>query len=161
MAKPRPDLGPDVVESEQDGSLWTLTDRDPVPFYPNAAEQARDWKIGMDMNGDGVFTISDVWELLYSLFYYPGDYVVQTLIGTELGKFLEISAASYGGIVSFVLSLIVWGPVFIFAFLMLIVVGGVFEEYRSKTREEKGLWHSEILELILIGGAVYLLIFYF
>ena len=74
------------------------------------------------MNGDGIFTISDVWEILYLLFFYPGDFVVYRLIGTEFGTFFEFSLADYGGFFSGVISFIVWGCAFLCFY-------GIYEYY--------------------------------
>lgn len=71
----------------------------------------RDWMIKKDMNSDGIFTISDVGEILYFLFFYPGDLVIYLMIGTRVGIFFEFSSTDYGGFFSGIFSLFVWGVV--------------------------------------------------
>ena len=57
----------------------------------------RDWNLRWDMTGDGAFTISDVAALLTSLYHYPGDALLRSLIGTGVGDFLELTSEHYGG----------------------------------------------------------------
>ena len=74
----------------------------------------RDWELRMDMTRDGIVTISDVWEFLYSLFFYPGDWVVSKIIYSDFGIFFEFSGADYGGAFSGCISFLVW----LFAYLL-------------------------------------------
>ena len=65
----------------------------------------------MDIDGNGVFTISDVWEFLVLLFYLPGDTVVSMLIGTPFGIFFEFTYQDLGGWFSLIISACTWGVV--------------------------------------------------
>lgn len=63
------------------------------------------------MNHSGSITISDVWLWFKWLFFYPGDGVVYLLVNQlpEVAKFLEIGQDNYGGILSGIISFLVWG----------------------------------------------------
>lgn len=63
------------------------------------------------MNADGAVTISDVGLWLKWLYFWPGDTTVQLVGPTAIGRFLEISEASYGGLGSGIVSLIAWSAV--------------------------------------------------
>jgi hypothetical protein len=67
------------------------------------------------MNGDQLFTISDLIEIIRLLFFMPGDWLACQLWGTPFGRFMEISATSFGGWGSGIVSGLVW-------FAVLIVV---------------------------------------
>ena len=61
------------------------------------------FKIVFDLNGDGAFTISDVWEWVKWIYFAPGDYLIIQLLNTEVGhtevgRFFELSPAYIGGI---------------------------------------------------------------
>lgn len=73
------------------------------------------WRFQQDMNGDGVVTVSDVWLWVKWLFYYPGDWLIDILTNTALGRFLEFSAASLGGGLSAVISFLAWYAFFAIA----------------------------------------------
>ncbi|MHA1539298.1 MAG: hypothetical protein ACTSXQ_02355 [Alphaproteobacteria bacterium] len=68
----------------------------------------RNWNIVTDMNFDGIFTITDIWMLVKSLFYYPGDFILKLLIDTEFGAFLELNSNFYGGTLSGFISLFIY-----------------------------------------------------
>jgi len=68
----------------------------------------RQWAFIADMNHTGSITISDVWLWFKWLYFYPGDYIINLLIGTDMGRFLEVSYYSYGGILSGIISFIIW-----------------------------------------------------
>lgn len=63
-----------------------------------------------DMNGDGAFTIGDVWGWAGWILFLPGDGAVIALMKYAPGvaQFLELSPAFLGGWVSGALSTIVW-----------------------------------------------------
>ena len=70
----------------------------------------RQWTFVADMNYSGSITISDVgiwWKWLY---FYPGDGFIYFLVNSapDVGHFLEVSYSDYGGILSGVVSFIVW-----------------------------------------------------
>lgn len=89
------------------------------------------------MNGDGIFTISDVWEILYLLFFYPGDFVVYRLIGTEFGTFFEFSSADYGGFLSGVISFIVWGYVFFLVYALFVRLISVYLRFKTMATDHE------------------------
>lgn len=70
----------------------------------------RPWGFVADMNFDGIVTISDVWLWCKWLYFYPGDLVLRvTMDGFPgLARFLELTEGSYGGVVPYVLSLVLW-----------------------------------------------------
>ena len=76
----------------------------------------RDWHLPNDFTGDGVFTISDVSAFLKWFFTYPGDWVIQILIDTDIGRFFEFSALDYGGAFAWVWSIIA----FVMPYLIII-----------------------------------------
>jgi hypothetical protein len=82
----------------------------------------RQWTFVADMNHSGAVTISDVWLWFKWLYFYPGDGVVYFLIhqATDIGVFLEITSSSYGGILSGIISSLVWILVVVF----LVRLGG-------------------------------------
>ena len=61
-----------------------------------------------DMNADGAFTISDIWEWFKWLYFAPGDLAAIALMNTSLGNFLEISTDTLGSGSSGVISFILW-----------------------------------------------------
>ena len=87
------------------------------------------------MNGDGIFTISDViswpglaWEWVVWAFFLPGDYILFFLMTSGLrpiAVFFEISPGWYGGFFSGLLS----GIVCLFIFLAVL---GTISEMNEK-----------------------------
>ena len=71
----------------------------------------RDWTLGWDMNHDGVTTITDIALFLKSLFFYPGDLILEKLIGSGFGQFFEMTHEWYGGFLSGFTSFICWSIV--------------------------------------------------
>lgn len=71
---------------------------------------AEPWEFAVDMNGDGLFTISDFWAWVSQVFWLPGDSVVWLFIHrwTDIGTFLEFSPDDYGGFLSLVISVWAW-----------------------------------------------------
>lgn len=95
----------------------------------------RDWGLRWDMTGDGAFTISDVYLLLISLFFYPGDVVVYALLGSSVGNFFEMTAASYGGGFSFLVSILFWLVVFLIVSSSLSTWSAQIEARESGIRQ--------------------------
>ena len=77
-----------------------------------------------DMNAEGEFTITDVWLWIVQIFFIPGDAAVWVMLtyAPWLGRFLELSASSYGGLFSGIVSVAVWlfGLVMIGALVSLV-----------------------------------------
>ena len=68
------------------------------------------WSFLLDMNRDGVFTISDIWVWVSFVFFAPGDGLIYLVLNSfpDVGTFLEYSVADYGGISSGIISFVVW-----------------------------------------------------
>jgi len=67
------------------------------------------WYIGMDINQDGIFSITDLIKLVLWLFYMPGDVLIQgLLISQDTSSFFEVTGASFGKIGSTLFSLAFW-----------------------------------------------------
>lgn len=74
----------------------------------NRALEGR-WFLNQDMNCDGEFTISDVWLWFEWAFFLPGDGLLWLIMQHEhLATFLEVSAATYSGWFSGIVSAIGW-----------------------------------------------------
>ncbi len=71
----------------------------------------------LDSNGDGQFTLADVFERLWALFFLPGDLVLYVLLvyAAPLARWLELGPADYGGLVSAFLSAGAWFVMFTIA----------------------------------------------
>jgi len=91
----------------------------------------RDWILRQDMNFDGVFTISDVWLFLKSLYFYPGDYLIKIIINTDIGNFFEFSGNDYGGTFSGIISFIAW----LFIICILFGIKETIREQSGKSGE--------------------------
>ena len=89
---------------------------------------ARQWLFVSNMNGDGIFTISDVGAWIGWLFFYPGDLVIYGILSFgQLARFFEVTPAHYGGLFSFLFGLAIW-PI-----PLLVLFIGRFEEwYKQK-----------------------------
>ena len=84
---------------------------------------AAPWELfASDMNADGTITISDVVLWLEHAYFLPGDSLLWFLDSylRPVARFLELSAASYGGLFSGVVSGLGW-------LLILLVVGVVHD----------------------------------
>jgi len=68
----------------------------------------RMWSFVSDMNFDGLITISDVFLWIQWLVFYPGDWLISKMIGTEFGVFLEVSSSNYGGVFSGFVALVIF-----------------------------------------------------
>ena len=73
------------------------------------------WSLLLDMNRDGLFTISDIWSWVSYGFFAPGDGFIFLVLNSfpDVGTFLEYSVADYGGISSGIISSVVWLSIFI------------------------------------------------
>lgn len=72
----------------------------------------RQWKWKQDINGDGKVTISDVPGWVKWIFYYPGDWLIYVMLEEKgkgtMAEFLELTPASYGRMLSFLISIAAW-----------------------------------------------------
>lgn len=84
---------------------------------------------GLDTSGDGQFTLTDVWLWLAQLFFLPGDGLLWALwtYAPDLAAFLELGPASYGGLVSAIVSAAAW-------FLAFVIVGAAYARVRDFDR---------------------------
>ena len=81
----------------------TNTPENPLDRWPFAQST-------LDANSDGQFTFADVFERLWTLFFLPGDVFLYVLFAhaAPLARWLELSPADYGGLVSAFLSAGAW-----------------------------------------------------
>lgn len=78
-------------------------------------------KFARDMNGDGLFTISDVWAWGKYSFYYPGDQAAVFILSFKgFSQFFELTPALCRGWLSLFISLLFW----IIAYRLLDLVYG-------------------------------------
>ena len=78
----------------------------------------RKWGFDLDMNYDGLVSISDFWHLLEWLYFYPGDLLFYLISENlpELSRFFELSFESYSSTTSGIISLIMWPFVLVATF---------------------------------------------
>ncbi len=88
-------------------------------------KDTRQWEFVADMNFDGFVTISDIGLWVNWIFTYPGDWVVLKLTHNSIGRFLEFSAADYGGVFSFLISLLFFAMIF---FIPSMITDGISEQ---------------------------------
>ncbi len=90
------------------------------------------WKFVPDTDYSGSVTISDVWLWFKWLFFYPGDGAIYLFINglPELAQSLEIDYRSYGGVLSFVISFLVW--------VVVIVIRALSKSDKGLTSLRKG-----------------------
>ena len=87
--------------------------------------QLRQWKWNKDMNGDGRVSLKDFPSQVRWLFYYPGDLALDYVLNnTEEAavQFFELTPASLGGGLSFLLSLPFWGIAIVFSIGGLVLL---------------------------------------
>jgi DNA-binding CsgD family transcriptional regulator len=81
----------------------------------------------VDVNGDGTFTISDVFLFLGDAFFLPGDWLIWTIASyaPPVAGFLELGPSAYGGILSGFVSAFAW----LAALLLFIIVYGSIRDF--------------------------------
>lgn len=80
-----------------------------VLFAPSPLFESPRWQPLMDMNRDGLFTITDLFYWCFWLFYLPGDVVLSVLLQFDgPSRFFELYSESYGGLGSLVMSSLYW-----------------------------------------------------
>lgn len=83
------------------------------------------WFLAVDMNCDGLFTISDVNAWTHWLFFLPGDMLIWGLMQHEMtATFFELTPKSYGSIYSGAISVIGW----LFVYGIGCAVSSVWDE---------------------------------
>jgi hypothetical protein len=70
--------------------------------------EIRMWTFRADMNDDGSVNVADVWLWIKWLYLYPGDWLIYLIGNTAAGRFLNLSAQSYGGELALGVSIVVW-----------------------------------------------------
>ena len=98
----------------------------------------RQWGFHTDMNGDGRLTIRDAAAIVHWIYFYPGDLVicgVRTYL-YNFAAFFEITSDWYGGVVSFLLSIIGW-PLVAFSIYGVTFLPGVVYGYFNKARASR------------------------
>jgi len=70
----------------------------------------RNWSFVADMNYSGSVTVTDVGLWAQWLFFYPGDIVIYIMTNffPQSSDLLGVSLGSYGGVISFLLSFVLW-----------------------------------------------------
>jgi hypothetical protein len=83
----------------------------------------------MDMNGDGGFTLGDVWLWLLQGFFLPGDCLLWICLtfAPGLARFLELGPTDYGGLASGSVSAVFW-------LVAAIFLGASYNVLRSADR---------------------------
>ena len=67
------------------------------------------WNAGLDINGDGIFSITDLVKWAVWIFYMPGDVLLQSfMVFQATTNFFEIGKDSYGNIESLLFSFFYW-----------------------------------------------------
>jgi hypothetical protein len=91
---------------------------------------ARLWKFVADMNSDGSVTISDVWLWFKWLYFYPGDGLLHLLMKgfPDITDFFEITEFNYGGLLSGIISFVIW-------LCLLISPFAIREDYQAERLE--------------------------
>ena len=90
------------------------------------------WPKNHDFNGDGVFTISDIFQGIGWVFYAPGDLILYAFLSGKPAsvEFLELTYRDYGGVFSTAVSVVTW-----------LIVGGLsaaaFQSIGTMSRREK------------------------
>jgi len=86
------------------------------------------WATGLDINGDGLFNVTDCAKWVLWIFNMPGDILIQSLLTFETTtSFFEITVDSYGDGGSMLFSLVYWNltggkKMVIFWLVLLILV---------------------------------------
>lgn len=114
-----------LLTSKIFADVYVYKDKDGVMTFTNVpctveqlqtgcarVEKVRQWQWKWDTNYDGNVTISDVSGWVKWLFYYPGDWLIYSLLeekgNKKTAEFFELTPASYGGWGSFFVSLVAW-----------------------------------------------------
>lgn len=62
----------------------------------------------LDLNFDGQVTITDMWLLAERIACYPGNALIDFLVGTPIGDFLELTVFDGFGAFAWVVSVMAW-----------------------------------------------------
>jgi hypothetical protein len=84
------------------------------------------WHFAIDMNGDGVFTIDDVWLMVKYVYFAPGDWLVfGHMADPDLPTLFELDSSWLYGWASGVISGLVW-------FIVLWIIAAHIRSHRQK-----------------------------
>ena len=77
-------------------------------------DYSKRWDFVADMDYSDAVTITDVWLWFKWIFFYPGDFIIAFTVQEtpKVARFLELSYADFGGVLSGVISFIIWVIVF-------------------------------------------------
>jgi hypothetical protein len=95
--------------------------------------QYRQWRFPADMNGDGVMTASDAPLLAQWLFFVPGDAVIALIGPLPIGRFLELTPASFGSTTSALISAALW----LLAIYAAVGLPGLFMDIVDPTHRQQ------------------------
>ena len=135
--------------------------------------EIRMWTFRADMNGDGIVNIADVWLWIKWLYLYPGDWLVYLIGNTAAGRFLNLSAQSYGGELALGVSVVVWlcvADILLRLFLpkkskRIRIMSEIVEDLAKRDAAERAkpwyLRHMIPLYLLLVLIAIIALVVYF
>jgi hypothetical protein len=135
--------------------------------------EIRMWPFRADMNGDGIVNIADVWLWIKWLYLYPGDWLVYLIGNTAAGRFLNLSAQSYGGELALGVSIVVWlcvADILLRLFLpkqskRIRIMSEIVEDLAKRDAAERAkpwyLRHMIPLHLLLVLIAIIALVVYF
>lgn len=92
------------------------------------------WYFSKDMNNDGLFTISDCFEIFKQLFFLPGDTILYFFINKnhKISIFFELDSNDYRGFISFIISLFLW---LIILFIWYGIRSAIDEWLEQKARQ--------------------------
>ena len=101
----------------------------------------RPWHFQWDINGDGVFTITDVFKSTGRLFFLPGDSLIYFTIKEAPGvaRFLELGRDSFHGILSGTISLIAWVLFLVILLLIRELIKKTYEKLNSRLSGRRAL----------------------
>ena len=100
--------------------------------------QYRSWQFVADMNGDGAVTSADYAAWAQFLYFLPGDAFIAQFGPTEVGRYLELTQASFGSVTSALLSALLWIVGFFIAlYLFRFLLDAIDPTYRQQQRESR------------------------
>lgn len=81
-----------------------------------------------DANADGIFTVSDIWELAVWLFYWPGNAALSLIekYVPKIARFFEIDISSQYGGFAVLISIIAW-------FFILFFISDIIDQSNRGT----------------------------
>jgi hypothetical protein len=79
-----------------------------------------------DMNTDGLYTISDIWEVVYLSLFMPGDTLLVGMLiyAPGLGRFLEFSLRDLHGWSTGIVSAVVWVSAYLVLKTLIMLFAG-------------------------------------